>query len=42
MVILIENTISKFSKTENQTKKRPPKVKKNQNIYKEASNQQVL
>ena len=40
--ILIQNTISKFSKTKNQTQKRPPKVKKNQNIYKEASNQKVL
>ena len=29
MGILIPNTISKFSKTKNQTKKRPPKVKKN-------------
>ena len=29
MGILIQNTISKFSKTKNQTKKRPPKVKKN-------------
>ena len=27
--ILIQNTISKFSKTKNQTKKRPPKVPKN-------------
>ena len=27
--ILIQNTISKFSKTKNQTKKRLPKVKKN-------------
>ena len=32
-----------ISKTKNQTKKRPPKVPKNQkNIYKEASNQKVL
>ena len=30
MVILIQNTISKFSKTKNQTQKRPPKVPKNQ------------
>ena len=28
--ILIQNTIFKFSKTKNQTQKRPPKVKKNQ------------
>ena len=28
--ILIQNTISKFSKTKNQTQKRPPKVPKNQ------------
>ena len=43
MGILIQNTISKFSKTKNQTKKRPPKVKKEiKNIYKEASNQKVL
>ena len=27
--ILIQNTISKFSKTKNQTKKRPPKIPKN-------------
>ena len=27
--ILIQNTISKFSKTKNQTKKRPPKVPEN-------------
>ena len=27
--ILIQNTISKFSKTKNQTKKRPPKFPKN-------------
>ena len=32
--ILIQNTILKFSKTKNQTKKRPPKVPKNQkHIY---------
>ena len=29
--ILIQNTISKFLKTKNQTQKRPPKVPKNQN-----------
>ena len=40
--ILIQNTISKFSKNNNQTKQRPPKVPKNQNIYKEASNQNVV
>ena len=28
--IMIQNTISKFSKTKNNTEKRPPKVKKNQ------------
>ena len=28
--ILIQNTISKFSKTKKQTQKRPPKVPKNQ------------
>ena len=28
--ILIQNTFSKFSKTKNQTQKRPPKVPKNQ------------
>ena len=38
--ILIQNTISKFSKTKNQTQKRPLKVPNNEkNIYKEASNQ---
>ena len=41
MEILIQNTISKFSKTKNLTQKRPPKVKKNQNIYKAAINQKV-
>ena len=40
--ILIQNTISKFSKTKNQTIKRPPKVPKIKNIYKEASNKKVL
>ena len=30
MGILIQNTISHFSKTKNQTQKRPPKVPKNQ------------
>ena len=40
MGTLIQNTILKFSKTKNQTQKRPPKVPKNQkNICKEASNQ---
>ena len=34
MGILIQTTISKFSKTKNLTKKRPPKVPKNQkHIY---------
>ena len=43
MGTLIQNTISKFSKTENQTKKRPPKVlKKKKTIYKMALNQKVL
>ena len=37
MGILIQNKISKFSKTKNQTQKRPHKVPKNKkNIYKEA------
>jgi len=36
--ILIQNTILKFSKTKNQTQKDPLNLKKNQNIYKEASN----
>ena len=40
--ILIQNTISKFWKTKNQTQKRPPKGPKNKNIYKEASNNKVL
>ena len=40
--IWIQNTISKFSKTKNQTKKRPPEVPKFENIYKEPSNQKVL
>ena len=36
MEILIQNTILKFSKTKNETQKRPPKVKKKtKNIYKE-------
>ena len=39
---MIQNTISKFSKTKNQTQKRPPKFPKIKNIYKEASNQKVL
>ena len=30
MGILIQNTFSKFSKTKNQTQKRPPKITKNQ------------
>ena len=43
MGIRIQNKISKFSKTKNQTQIRPPKVQKNKkNIYKEASNQKVL
>ena len=41
MGILIPNTNSKFSKTKNQTKKRPPNVPKNKNIYKEASNKNL-
>ena len=39
MGILIQNKISKFSKTKNQTKKRPLKFQKIKNIYKGASNQ---
>ena len=31
-----------FQKTKNQTQKRPPKVLKNKNMYKDASNQKVL
>ena len=31
--ILIQNTISKFSKTKNKTQKRPPKVPKNKKTY---------
>ena len=38
----MQNTISKFSKTKNKTKKRPFKVTKNKNIYKEASNKKVI
>ena len=33
MGILIQNTILKFSKTTNQTQKRPPKVPKNKKTY---------
>ena len=40
--ISYSNTISKFSKTKNQTEKRPPKFQKIKDIYKEASNQKVL
>jgi len=40
--ILIQTTISKFSKTKNQTPKDPLKFQKIKNIYKEASNQKVL
>ena len=39
VVILIQNTISKFSKTKNQTEKGPPKFQKIKYIYKEASYQ---
>ena len=39
---LIQNTISKFSKTKNQTKKDLLKFQKNQNIYNDASNQKIL
>ena len=43
MGILIQNTISKFSKPKNQTQKLLPKFKKKLiNIYKEASHQNVL
>merc|ERR1712115_525967 len=40
--ILIQNTISKFSKTKNLTQKDPQKLQKNKNIYEEASNKKVL
>ena len=36
--ILIQNTILKFSKTKNLTKKKPLKIQKIKNIYKEALN----
>ena len=36
------NSNSKFSKTKNQTRKRPPKVPKIKKIYKEASNPKVF
>ena len=42
MGILILNTISKFSKTKNYTKKDSLKFQKIKNIYKEASNQKVI
>ena len=42
MGILIQNTISKFSKTKNQTQKRPLKFQKIKNTYKEASNKCFL
>ena len=38
---MIQNTISKFSKTKKKTKKRTPKVKKIKNIHKELSNKKV-
>ena len=38
----LQTVISEFSKTKNQTQKRPPKVLKNKNTYKEASNQNFL
>jgi len=37
MDILLQTIILEFSKTKNLTKKRPPKVLKIKNIYKEAS-----
>merc|ERR1712089_58147 len=40
--ILIQNTISKFSKPKFKLKKDPLKFQKIKNIYKEASNQKVL
>jgi len=40
--ILIQNTISKFSKTKNLTQKDPQKLQKIKNIYEEASNKKVL
>ena len=39
VVILIQNTISKFLKNKNQTQIAPLKFQKIKNIYKEASNQ---
>ena len=42
VVILIKNTISKFSKPKIKLKKDPLKFQKIKNIYKEASNQKVL
>ena len=38
---MIQNTISKFSKTKKKLKKRTPKVKKIKNIHEELSNQKV-
>ena len=40
--ILIQNTISKFSKTKNLTQKDPQKLQKIKNIYEKASNKKVL
>ena len=40
--IMIQNTILKFSKTKNQTQKRPLNFPNIKNIYKEAWNQKVL
>ena len=40
--ILIQNTISKFSKNKIKLRKDPPKFPKIKNIYKEASNQNIL
>jgi len=42
MGILTQNTILKFSKTKNQTKKDPLKFQTIQNIYNGASNQKVF
>ena len=39
--ILIQNTISKFSKTKNQTKKKPLKFQKIKKTYKDVSNKKV-
>ena len=42
MGILIQNTISKFSKPKTKLKKDPLKLKRIKNIYKEAPNQSFI